>query len=450
MSEKSEKLFRAIGGIGEDLPQNAGEKSLYKRKSKWMRFAASAAAGLVGVTAIAWIVAQSMTPVYAVAEAVYPESVELILETPEGMQTFLEKSVPVFLSGDTGNNRVYSPVNLYVALGMLAECTDGQSRDQILSLLGEDDIKTQREAVTSVWKKVFRDSDHGKCLLANSLWMNDAIPLKEEVPKLLAKDYYASSFHGKMGDKDYDKAFADWINRQTENLLSDKIEGHKFDPRGILTLASTVYFRGRWVDEFNKDSTAADVFHAPDGDITTDFMHDNWTGVVFRGERFTAFARSFTMNAMMFFLLPDEGVTPEELAGDPEFLSLITNWMAFDNNIYARVELALPKFDVSSETDLADGLRTLGVTDVFDLGAADFSPLTDGATVALTRAEHAARVAIDEEGCTAASYVLLEMDGAGEPREEETITLTFDRPFLFAVTEGNLPVFVGIVNHPEG
>lgn len=448
MSEKSEKLYRAIGEIGEDLASGAGEKPLRGKKANRIRFAASAAAVLIGVSAVAWVFARSATPAFAVAEAVYPASVERVTETPAGLTGFLEKSIPVFLGGEAGKNRVYSPVNLYVALGMLAECTDGQSRDQILSLLGEDDIKTQREAVTSVWKKVFRDSDHGKCLLANSLWMNDAIPLKEEVPKLLAKDYYASSFHGKMGDKDYDKAFADWINRQTENLLSDKIEGHKFDPRGILTLASTVYFRGRWVDEFNRDGTAPGVFHSPDGDITVDFMHDIRSGVIFRGERFTAIARSFTMNAMMFFLLPDEGVTPEELAGDPEFLSLITNWMAFDNNIYARVELALPKFDVSSETDLADGLRTLGVTDVFDLGAADFSPLTDGTTVALTRAEHAARVAIDEEGCTAASYVLLEMDGAGEPREEETITLTFDRPFLFAVTEGGLPVFVGIVNTP--
>ena len=87
---------------------------------------------------------------------------------------------------------------------------------------------------------------------------------------------------------------------------------------------------------------------------------------------------------------------------------------------------------------------------MFKLGAADFSPLTDGTTVTLTRAEHAARVAIDEEGCTAASYVLLEMDGAGELEEKETIRLTLDRPFLFAVTEGNLPVFVGIVNNPKG
>lgn len=64
-----------------------------------------------------------------------------------------------------------------------------------------------------------------------------------------------------------------------------------------------------------------------------------------------------------------------------------------------------------------------------------------------SEAKHAARVAIDEEGCTAASYVLLEMDGAGS-FEEQKLALTFDRPFLFAVTEADLPLFVGIVNTP--
>jgi len=63
------------------------------------------------------------------------------------------------------------------------------------------------------------------------------------------------------------------------------------------------------------------------------------------------------------------------------------------------------------------------------------------------RSEDAARVAIDEEGCTAASYVLFEMDGAGA-FEEQKLALTFDRPFLFAVVEDVLPLFIGIVNTP--
>ncbi len=447
MSEKSEKLFRAIGEVGEDLALGAGEAPERKRRSKWTRYAASAAAVLLGVTAVVWAFAKSATPAYAVAEAVYPASVERVTETPAGLTGFLEKSIPVFLGGEAGKNRVYSPVNLYIALGMLAECTDGESREQILSLLGEGNLEAQREAVTMVWKKAFRDSERGKCLLANSLWMNDAADLKPDVPERLAADYFASTFSGRMGDEKYDRAFVDWINRQTGNFLAEHIAGHAFDPRGVMTLASTVYFRGRWTDEFQKENTAPGVFHAQDGDVTADFMHDSQPGIVFRGERFTAFARSFTMNAQMLFLLPDEGVTPEELAGDPEFLTLITGWRDFDGQIEARIELALPKFDVSSDTNLMDGLQALGMRDVFDQAAADFTPLTESKPVFLTRAEHAARVAIDEEGCTAASYVILEMDGAGD-WEPEPITLTFDRPFLFAVAEADLPVFVGIVHTP--
>ncbi len=446
MSEKSEKLFLAIGEVGEDLAMGAGEEPLRRKKRTWTRYAASAAAVLVGVTAVVWTFAKSATRTYAVAEAVYPETVERIPETPE-IGEFLASSVPVFMDGEAGKNRVYSPVNLYVALGMLAECTDGESRWQVLALLGEKSLEEQRAAVTAVWKKVFRDSEYGKCLLANSLWLNEEAAIKESLPKRLAADYYASTFRGRMGDAQYDRAFADWMNRQTADLLADSVNNHRFSERGILTLASTVYFRGRWADEFDKSATAPGVFHAPDGDVTADFMHSTQGMVVFCGEHFTAIARSFTMNAQMFFFLPDEGVTPEKLAADPEFLSVITDWMEFDEQIPAVVELALPKFDVSSETDLTGGLQALGVTDVFDRAAADFTPLADGDGIALSEAKHAARVAIDEEGCTAASYVLFEMDGAGA-FEEQKLALTFDRPFLFAVVEDVLPLFIGIVNTP--
>ena len=42
------------------------------------------------------------------------------------------------------------------------------------------------------------------------------------------------------------------------------------------------------------------------------------------------------------------------------------------------VHYSVPKFDVSSEMQLADGLKKLGVTDVFDSTVSDFSPLTYG------------------------------------------------------------------------
>ena len=73
------------------------------------------------------------------------------------------------------------------------------------------------------------------------------------------------------------------------------------------------------------------------------------------------------------------------------------------------IDLSVPKFDVSADTDLSGALRALGVTDVFDAGKADFSPLTDKAdSIFLSaQAKHAARVTIDEEGVVAAAYTVM-------------------------------------------
>ena len=80
---------------------------------------------------------------------------------------------------------------------------------------------------------------------------------------------------------------------------------------------------------------------------------------------------------------------------------------------------------------------------------ADFSPMTsEVAEIFLSKADHAARVAIDEEGVTAAAYTVMMMAGAAAPPEEE-MDFVLDRPFLFAITGyDGLPLFVGVVNQP--
>ena len=104
-----------------------------------------------------------------------------------------------------------------------------------------------------------------------------------------------------------------------------------------------------------------------------------------------------------------------------------------------------------SDLDLTGSLRALGITDVFDPDEADFSPLTDSAQgIFLSQSRHAARVAVDEEGVTAAAYTVMMMAGAAMPPEEE-VDFVLDRPFVFAVTGADgLPLFVGIVRQVQG
>ena len=99
--------------------------------------------------------------------------------------------------------------------------------------------------------------------------------------------------------------------------------------------------------------------------------------------------------------------------------------------------------------DLRSGLNALGITDIFDPEISDFTPTTtDTDEIFLSKAQHDARVMIDEEGCTAVAYTVMRGAGAGMPPEEE-VDFVLDRPFLFAITNRDgLPLFMGVVNQP--
>ena len=155
-----------------------------------------------------------------------------------------------------------------------------------------------------------------------------------------------------------------------------------------------------------------------------------------------------------------EGYTVDDLMASGEAMEFITARKYEGYNVQAeeaipgwpdqedlRVNMSLPKFDVSSDLELSDALKALGVTDVFDRDASDFTPLgveIDG-PVYLSQAQHAARVTIDEEGCTAASYVDLMLVGDALP-PDEVVDFTLDRPFLFVIRSENIPLFIGVVN----
>lgn len=64
--------------------------------------------------------------------------------------------------------------------------------------------------------------------------------------------------------------------------------------------------------------------------------------------------------------------------------------------------------------------------------------------------QHAARVAVDEEGVVAAAYTLAMVEAqCGTTSDAPEIDFILDRPFLFVITgSDNLPLFAGVVAEP--
>ena len=367
------------------------------------------------------------------------------------LRDYLLKTIPEFLTGTQGNE-VCSPVNLYVALAMLTELTEGNSRTQLLDLLGEESIESLRQTAASVWNTCYRSDGAVTSIPASSIWMDTDMEYVQKTLELLAEHYHASSYQGDMGSAELNAALQNWLNEQTGGLLEEQAAGEGFTPDTIFALATTLYFRAKWSNEFNPDRTEPGEFTilSPDGGtIPCEFMRSSGSANYYWSDDFSAVGRRLENGGTMWLILPDGDVSVSRLLDDPTTMEFILANGEWEDSKFLTVNLWLPKFDISGKKDLCSSLQRLGIGDVFDPSVSDFTPLTQTMSgIFVSQISHAARVTIDEEGVTAAAYTVIAEAGAAMPPEEE-VDFILNRPFLFAVTaEGGLPLFMGVVQTP--
>lgn len=444
-----ENLSKALDEISDQYIAEAASPRKHRRPY-WIGTLAAA----LTLAILVGIITNSMSlNVNAIATAQYPDTSatpqirNYVANDTSVLDDFFAACSSQILSG-TKDNISYSPMNIYMALAMLAEVTDGNSRTQILELLGYSDIDALRPQARSLWQETYLDSEHSTRILANSLWLDDSISYKQEPLDTLAENYYASSFEGDLGSKDANKALHKWLNDQTGNLLKDTADEISLSPNSILALASAVYFHAKWVNQFSPEFNTTDTFHGARGDTDCTFMHLNQhTSTYYSGNGFGAICLPLEGNNSMWLVLPDEGISTDTLLQDSRLTDLFTGKFNMDDTQWVRVNLSLPKFDVASQMDLVSSLQELGITDVFDPAVSDFTNVLEG-KAHLSQVSHATRVTVDEDGVTAAAYTVMDADSACAP-PKKLIEFNLNRPFLFAITaEGNLPLFTGIVNNP--
>lgn len=362
------------------------------------------------------------------------------------LNAFAARSAPLVLANREGENTVYSPLSLWSALAMLAQCADGDSRQQVLDAMGAASAEALQEQVSQVWRGLYTDDGRSSLILANSIWLSDAArgEYVQETLDILAQKHFASVWSVPMGTAEADQAITGWIKEQTNGLIGGDEPVVQTQAETLALLASSLYYRAGWTDEFNAGRTEEDVFTAADGqEIQVDFMHRTEDANFIRREGYQA-AQLSTQLGQMVFVLPDEGVSPESLLQAPDFLSRLEFYG--DAASWGEVQWSVPKFDVDSELDLKAVLSALGVADLLDPDKSDLSALT-GLDAFLSEVKQLARVKVDEQGVEAAAVTMMMMAGAGAPPEDpEICVMDLDRPFLFIIREKDVPLFIGVVN----
>ncbi|MEG6511079.1 serpin family protein [Desulforamulus ruminis] len=403
-----------------------------------------------------------MTGVDLVAVPVYPKGIdfedldkqrELRENNPVNENTinavnqFSYNTAAHILKGSSDTNDCYSPLSLYYALALAAAGAEGPTRDELLTLLGVEDVASLSEQCGNLYRLLYTDNKISRLKIANSLWLANKMDeqqnsFKDNYIKNATEHFYTSLFTADFADENSGKAMGRWVSENTNGTFTPEF---KTNAEQIMSILNTVYFYDQWIDRFNTKNTKKDTFYLESGqEVVGDFMNMNYGSHGFsRGDGYTRSSLGLKESGSMIFILPDEGVAVADLLSSPQKLKEIF-MQGEDKN--GKVVWSVPKFKYGSSFDLVDTLKALGVTSAFSLDSADFSGLTD-APAFISGVKQETHISIDENGVEASAFTSIDYAGAAPPEDEAEMIL--NRPFIYGITASNgALLFVGICMNP--
>ena len=456
MKKKEEKLFDAITNLPDKIIEEAKNRAGKKRKIQIGLV--SVAAGVLLVFGMAYGVSRVFYNGPGIAEVMeikFPkayafddyETREAIREANpvedgfyESIKEFTWKTTSEFIAGQKSNVN-YSPLSLYYALALAATGADGETEKELLTLLCVEDSGKLAAQCGNLYNQLYADNEIGKLKIANSLWLSKEATFKDSFIRNAAKKFYAPVYRVDFKEPETGKAMGEWIANNTNGTLKPEM---KIDVNQVMSILNTVYFKNEWIDRFDSSKTKKDVFYLSDGNtIECDFMNQSYGSAGFtKGDGFISSSLSLKYFAHMVFILPDEGVTPQELLASPEKVKEV---FETEQNSYGEVIWKVPKFRFSSKFDLAEGLKNLGVEKAFEADA-DFSRITDE-TAFISNVHQETYISIDEKGVEASAFTEIQYAGAGLPKDKAEMIL--NRPFIYGIVSNNgTLLFVGICENP--
>lgn len=331
----------------------------------------------------------------------------------------------------TGENTILSPQSLALALGMAAEGAKGDTLSEILTALAAKHVSD----IASVLPEGMES--------ANAVFTAPGLALDQEYIKALNERYQAEWFEI---DGDVVGRVNGWVEDKTNGLIEELLSEAPAANTGAILL-NALAMDADWASPFMPESTAEDVFHAPEGDETVQMMHQKEYFSYAEKDGMQIIRLPYMQGGLeMWIALPPEG-------GMFQLLEILANEGMFYLKSDAgrrEVILSLPKMDISDGNTLSEALKLLGVETAFS-GNADFSGMSD-VPMCIDDVVQKVRVQVDEQGTRAAAATAIAMRAMGMMPTEEPVEMIVNRPFVFVISDSETGSvhFAGAVDNPNG
>jgi Serine protease inhibitor len=366
--------------------------------------------------------------------------------------------IDLYLRIATGDgNVVVSPASIAIALGMAragALGTTATEMDAVLRDLATDDHAAWLNALdaalasrTGTFPDATNESQPVTLRTANAPFSQRGMKLVDAYLEALASRYGAGLqlVDYKTESEAARKAINAWVSDQTEKRIPELLVPGTITPDVRLTLVNAIYLKAAWLTPFAEQATKTGAFTRLDGStVDVPLMHGGGPLPYASGDGWQAVELPYVGSSLALMVIVPDDFASFGKGLTPELLAEITG--ALEDRA---VTLTLPKFGIESKIELAATLAAMGMPTAFEPGLADFSGITTEEQLSISAVIHQANIDVDEKGTTAAAATAIVMRGTAEPGEP--ITLTVDRPFLFALRDvpTGTVLFLGRVTDPS-
>ena len=351
------------------------------------------------------------------------------------------------------NNLIYSPFSIKVALNMLKEGSDGETKNQIENVIGTSDVSSYQsiDKVLSFANAIYVRNYYSECI-------------KKDYTDTLTNKYRAELKYDEFNNA---QNVNNWISDKTfgtiKNILKDEDIS---DPDSVMLLINALAIDMEWQEKFDFKDTYGEDFFLDDGtrkkatmmhkkkviDKNTKYYKDN---------RITALSmdlQEYGNNKMQFVaIMPKKNLSEYVNKISMEDINNILNKLTPAIKTNNGLNITVPKFSFDYDLNLKGDLMKIGITDVFDKKEANLNkmyiPNSKFKKLYVGDALHKANIDFSENGIKAAAVTVIRIMAATSAivKEKPPIEINLNKPFLYLIRdkETNEIWFVGTLYQPN-
>ncbi|KAM4029176.1 serpin B5 [Anomaloglossus baeobatrachus] len=332
-------------------------------------------------------------------------------------------------------NFIFSPLCISSTLALAFKGAKGNTATEIEKVLHFECVKDYDFGFQTLTSDINRISTSHSLKIVKRLYVDSSYNTTKEFINSTKKPY--PSELEKMDIKSRAEEARNQINTSVKDLTAGNVENVLTD--GLLNentsmlLLGAACYKGCWLYKFKESETKECEFHITKTETKPVQMMqlDAPLGIrTVKEQNLMILDIPFTGKQMSMLI-----IMPKCFEDDSTGLKKLEKELTCDNYVNwtnpslmanSKVKLSLPKFTISSNNNVKDILKTLGINDAFNEEVADFSGMSEEKGLSMSEAIYEAYLDIGEDGTEAADVI----------RERVLMTKTefnVDHPFLFVL-----------------